>query len=141
MSFAGQGVQFDQFVNEHVHSLSQELVSIGTDIDMMIEEGEFPAQEAIEAMFYAIDKMKAQGKYFKQIADGIAEMLKNVLDEGSGALAKEEEPLEEEDEVGEELRDIAKHARDVITILDANGIDEEIIMNIVQFAEYIEMLL
>ena len=140
MSFAGQGVEFDQFVNEHVYPLSQELVSIGTDIDSTLEQGEMPAEEAIDAMFYAIDKMKAQGKYFKQIADGIAEMLKNVLDEGSGALTKEE-PLEEEDEVGEELRDIAKHARDVITILDANGIDEEIIMNIVQFAEYIEMLL
>ena len=140
MSFAGQGVEFDQFVNEHVYPLSQEIVSIGTDIDSTLEQGEMPPEEAIDAMFYTIDKMKAQGKYFRQIADGIAEMLKNVLDEGSGALTKEE-PLEEEDEVGEELRDIAKHARDVITILDANGIDEEIIMNIVQFAEYIEMLL
>ena len=134
-------MEFDQFINEHVYPLSQEIVSIGTDIDSTLEQGEMPAEEAIEAMFYTIDKMKAQGKYFRQIADGIAEMLKNVLDEGSGALTKEEEPLEEEDEVGEELRDIAKHARDVITILDANGIDEEIIMNIVQFAEYIEMLL
>ena len=134
-------MEFDQFVNEHVYPLSQELVSIGTDIDSTLEQGEMPPEEAIDAMFYTIDKMKAQGKYFKQIADGIAEMLKNVLDEGSGALAKEEEPLEEEDEIGEEFRDLARHARDVITILDANGIDEEIIMNIVQFAEYIEMLL
>ena len=140
MSFAGQGIEFDQFVNERVHPLSQELVSIGSDIDMAVEEGEYPPQESIDAMFYVVDKMRAQGKYINQIADTITDMLKNILDEGTGALSTEEENEEEEDEITEELTDLSKHTRDVITILESNGIDEEIIENLTEFAQYIDML-
>ena len=140
MLFTAQGYDFDQFVNEHIHPLPDELMSIGKDIDKAIEEGEYPPQEAIDAMFYVVDKMRAQARYISQIADGLEQMLKNILDEGTGALSTEEENKEEEDEITEELTDLAKHSRDVITTLDANGIDKEIIANVTEFAEYIEML-
>ena len=140
MSFAGQGIQFDQFINEHVHPLSEELVSVGSEIDTANEEGEPASQESIENMFLIIDKMRAQGKYMKQIAETINIMLKDVIDEGTGALSKEEQQAEEEDEVSSELIDLARHTREVITILESNGLDPEIIENITQFAEYVEML-
>ena len=141
MLFAAEGDSFAQFVNEHVHPLHDEIVSIGKDIDTAVEQGEYPPQEAMEAMFYVVDKMRAQAKYIKQIADGLNEMLTNILDEGTGVLSTEQECQEEEDTITEELTDLAKHSRDVITILDSNGIDEEIIANVVQFAEYIEQLI
>ena len=140
MLFAAVGDEFSQFVNEHIHPLPDELVSIGKDIDTAVEQGEYPPQEALDAMFYVVDKMRAQSKYINQIADGLNEMLNNILDEGTGALSPEEPHEEEDDEITEELTDLAKHSRDVITILDANGIDEEIIGNVVQFAEYVEQL-
>ena len=143
MSFAAEGLGFDQFVNEHVHQLSFELSSVGSEIDAAIEEGKIPSQENIDMMFLIIDKMKAQGKFILQIANGVEEMLKRVLDEGTGALSASEPDdhhEEEEDEVSSELIDLSRHTRDVITILESNGIDEEIIDNATSFAEYIEML-
>ena len=140
MSIAGQGLEFDQFINEHVIPLSQEITSVGHDFDSAVEEGEIPAQESIEALFIIIDKMRAQGKYIKQIADTINLMLKDVIDEGTGALSKQEQKDEEEDEISSELIDLSRHTRDVITIFETNGLDQEIIDNMTQFAEYIEML-
>ena len=140
MSIVGQGIEFDQFINEHVLPLSQEIASLGSDIDSAIEEGEMPEQESIENMFLIIDKIRAQGKYMNQIADTINVILKDVIDEGTGALSKDEQKEEEEDEISSELIDLSRHIRDVITILESNGLDPEIIENMTQFAEYVEML-
>ena len=140
MSIVGQGIEFDQFINEHVLPLSQEIASLGSDIDLAIEDGEMPEQESIENMFLIIDKIRAQGKYMNQIADTINVILKDVIDEGTGALSKDEQKEEEEDEISSELIDLSRHIRDVITILESNGLDPEIIENMTQFAEYVEML-
>lgn len=143
MAFTGHGHEFNEFVNEHVVPLAEEMMTIGSELDTSIEEGHMPDQDTIEWMAKVADKTDAQGKYFKFVAENIRNDLKNILDEGTGALNHHEEEdsyEEEEDVAGDELVDLAKHAREVVSTLELEGIDEEIIQNIVEFAEYIEML-
>ena len=140
MSFTVHGREIDNFTCEHIHPIIDEILDEGKVMDAAIAEGDMPDQDSIDHMFLIADKVEAQGKFLQDAAALIREDVYHLIDEGTGALEKAAEE-EEDDEVGVELKLLMEKARDVVLILAENGIDEEIVDMINDFADNIELML
>ena len=133
MSIKGSAIKIHDFIVEQLVPISEEMVSIGEVLDAHFIEDKEPPREALDAMTANLDQAEAQSKY---IMANYHQLLKDL---NRAMVPPDERPDEEEQEKEEEpvriMRALVLHVQDVIKIMTTQGVDQDVVAALNEFAD------
>ena len=143
MTFFHYYEQISDGINGAIAPIIGDMNEVAQEIDEVLDAGEEPEKETIDAMFHVAGKIQSVSKFLAFLSIGIRNSLKEIINR----YGLEEEDVHQEEEQKQEpqeidilgrIRDIGQEARAISLLLSENEGDEEAASFFNEFADYVD---
>ena len=130
-------------VKDTMFPIMDEMNEVGQAIDEVLDAGDDPEKEVLDAMFHVAGKIQSVSKFLAFLSIGIRNSVKEIINKQG---IYEEDTHEEEEQKQEpqevdilgRIKDIGEEARAISVLLSENEGNEEAASFFNEFADYVD---